>query len=301
MKLAAIDIGSNAVRLLFINVYETADGPQFIKDAMYRVPLRLGDEVFQKGKLPKEKTKELIYTMQAFKKLMKVHQPVAYMACATSAMRDAANAQHVLEKVKKKSGISISVISGQEEAEMIFSNHVEKLSTDPDSNYLYIDVGGGSTELVLMSGGQQIDKYSFNIGTLRLKHGQIKEKDWAILDKWLAQFKGKYHPLLGIGSGGNINTMIKYFGKSKKPELELGVIEETYSKLKDLSTEERILQYNMKPDRADVIVPAAEIFLRIMHQLQINKIIIPKVGLADGMVHQMYEEILKELAETDKV
>lgn len=301
MKLAAIDIGSNAVRLLFINVYDTPEGPQFVKDAMYRVPLRLGDEVFQKGKLPKEKTKELIYTMQAFKKLMKVHQPVAYMACATSAMRDASNAEAVLDKVKKKSGIRITVITGQEEAEMIFSNHVEKLSTDPNSNYLYIDVGGGSTELVLMSGGKQIDKYSFNIGTLRLKHGQIKAHDWALLDKWLLQYKGKFSPLFGIGSGGNINTMIKYFGKSKKPELELSVIEETYKKLKDLSVEERILKYNMKPDRADVIVPAAEIFLRIMQQLGIDRIMIPKVGLADGMVHQMYEEILRELEETDKI
>lgn len=301
MKLAAIDIGSNAVRLLFINVYETPEGPQFIKDAMYRVPLRLGDEVFLKGKLTKAKAKEFVHMMQAFKKLMKVHQPVAYMACATSAMRDASNAEEVLQKIRKKAGIHIEVISGQDEAEIIFSNHVEKFSKDPDSNYLYIDVGGGSTELVLMSGGEQIDKGSFNIGTLRLKHNKVSASDWAKLDSWVQKYVGKYNPLLGIGSGGNINTMIKYFGKTQKQELDRSVIEATYDKLKDLTVDERILQYNMKPDRADVIVPAAEIFLRIMKQLDIQKVLIPKVGLADGIVHQMYERILDDLAETDKV
>lgn len=299
MKLAAIDIGSNAVRLLFINVYETIDGPTYVKDALYRVPLRLGEDVFKKGKLSKSKTKDFVNTMVAFKKLMKVYKPTAYMACATSAMRDASNSEDVLDKIKKETGIKIRIISGQEEADILFSNHIEKLQPDPQHNYLFIDVGGGSTELILVSKGEMVDRKSFNIGTLRLRDNMIPDKSWRELDKWLDSYKGKYPDAIAVGTGGNINTMQKYFSKSKKLEMSCSVITDTYNALKDLSIEERILKYSLKPDRADVIVPAAEIFIRIINSLGVDSILVPKVGLADGMVHQMFEQIMQDLADED--
>ncbi len=297
MKLAAIDIGSNAVRLLFIHVYETSEGTTYVKDALYRVPLRLGEDVFTKGKLSKSKTKDFVNTMIAFKKLMKVYKPAAYMACATSAMRDASNGEEIIDKIKKKAGIKIRIISGQEEADILFSNHIEKLQPDPKHNYLFIDVGGGSTELILVSKGELVDRKSFNIGTLRLRDNMVSEKSWKELDKWLLNFKDQYPDTIAVGTGGNINTMQKYFSKSKKLEMSCSVIKETHAILKDLSIEERILKYSLKPDRADVIVPAAEIFIRITQLLEVDKILVPKVGLADGMVHQMFEEIIQSLAD----
>lgn len=296
MKLAAIDIGSNAVRLLLVHVHETKEGPTYVKDALYRVPLRLGEDVFTKGKLSKNKIKDFVNTMIAFKKLMKVYQPVAYMACATSAMRDANNGKEVLEKIKSKAGIEIRIITGQEEADLIFSNHVEKLQPNPARNYLFIDVGGGSTELILVSKGEMVDRKSFNIGTLRLREKMVSEKTWKEMDKWLGDFKEKYPDIIAVGTGGNINTMQKYFSKSKKMEMPCSTIHETYAALKDLSIEERMLQYSLKPDRADVIVPAAEIFIRITDALGTETILVPKVGLADGMVHQMFEQLIAQMA-----
>lgn len=297
MKLAAIDIGSNAVRLLFINVYETDKGPQYIKDAMYRVPLRLGEDVFKKGKLSKKKIKDFVATMESFKKLMKVHKPVAYMACATSAMREAANGEEVLKKIKKTSGIKITIISGQEEADFLFSNHIERFQSEPNKNYLYIDVGGGSTELILISNGEKIDRKSFNVGTLRLRDNQVENSEWKKMDKFMLEMLSKYNPIIGVGTGGNINTMQKYFGKSKKQELDISVIKDTFDKLNNLSTDQKIMQYNLKPDRADVIVPAAIIFLRVMETMQLTSLLVPKVGLADGMIHQMFEQIMQDISE----
>lgn len=296
MKLAAIDIGSNAVRLLFVHVHETSDGPTYVKDALYRVPLRLGEDVFTKGKLSKAKIKDFVNTMIAFKKLMKVYQPVAYMACATSAMRDASNGKEVLDKIKKKSGIKVNIITGQEEADFIYSNHVEKLQPDPERNYLFIDVGGGSTELILVSKGEMVDRKSFNIGTLRLREKMVSDKIWKEMEKWLEDFKENYPDTIAVGTGGNINTMQKYFSKSKKMEMPCSTIYETYAALKDLSLQERMLRYSLKPDRADVIVPAAEIFIRITNVLGVDSILVPKVGLADGMVHQMFEELISHIS-----
>jgi len=248
MKFAAIDIGSNAVRLIFINVYETPGGPQFVKDAMYRVALRLGEEAFLKGKISSKKEAELLSTMKAFKHLIDVHKPVQIMACATSAMRDAKNAKEIVTKVFKKTGIDIKIISGQKEAELILSNHVEKFSLDENKNYLYIDVGGGSTELILLSKGKLVDKWSFNIGTLRMTLGKVKEKHWKELDVWVDHFKGKYTPLLGIGSGGNINTIQKHFVKRKEQEVHFSDLALTLEKLETLTIDERILKYGFRPD-----------------------------------------------------
>ena len=293
MKFAAIDIGSNAVRLIFINVYETPTGPQFVKDAMYRVALRLGEEAFLKGKISKAKEEELLSTMKAFKNLIDVHKPVQIMACATSAMRDAKNAKEIVAKIFKKTGINIKIISGQKEAELILSNHVEKFQVDENKNYLYIDVGGGSTELILLSKGKLVDKWSFNIGTLRMTLDKVKPKHWKELDVWLAHFKGKYTPLFGIGSGGNINTIQKHFVKRKEQEVHYIDLQKTFDALNKLSVDERILKYGFRPDRADVIVPASQIFMHIMKRLNIETLYVPKVGLGDGMIHEMYEKMTK--------
>lgn len=293
MKFAAIDIGSNAVRLIFINVYETPAGPQFVKDAMYRVALRLGEEAFLKGKISSKKEEEMLSTMKAFKHLIDVHKPVQIMACATSAMRDAKNAKEVVAKVFRKTGIDIKIITGQKEAELIFSNHVEKFQLDQNKNYLYIDVGGGSTELILLSKGKLVDKWSFNIGTLRMTLGKVKEKHWKELDVWVDHFKGKYKPLYGIGSGGNINTIQKHFVKRKEQEVHYSDLKHTLEKLEGLSIDERILKYGFRPDRADVIVPAATIFMHIMERLNIDTLYVPKVGLGDGMIHEMYDNLTK--------
>ena len=294
MKFAAIDIGSNAVRLIFINVYETPTGPQFVKDAMYRVALRLGEEAFLKGKISKPKEAEMLSTMKPFKHLIDIHKPVQVMACATSAMRDAKNAKEIVAKIYKKTGIDIQIISGKKEAEFILSNHVERLQLEERNNYLYIDVGGGSTELILLSNGIVVDKWSFNIGTLRMALNQVKPKHWKELDVWIEHFKGKYQPLTAIGSGGNINTIQKLFVKRKNAEVHLEDIQNAYTVLSSLSIEERILKYDFRPDRADVIVPASQIFIYIMTRLNINVLFAPKVGLGDGMIHEMYEKMAKK-------
>ena len=293
MKFAAIDIGSNAVRLLFVSVIETATGPHFVKESMIRIPLRLGEEAFLAGKLSKEKLKKLLQTMQAFQKLMKVQEVDMYKACATSAMRDASNARKAIEMVYKKTGIDIEIISGQREAELIFSNHAENFTKDPDKNFLYIDVGGGSTELVLISKGKLVDKWSFNIGTLRLKHNKIKESHWLEMDAWLQKHTAKYSPLYGIGSGGNINSVIKYFGKSNSKEVDRDTLLKTYNTLSKKSPEQISIDYGLRTDRADVMVPALEIFKRIMEVTNMPSVLVPKLGLPDGMVHEMYERSLK--------
>ncbi len=294
MKFAAIDIGSNAVRLIFINVYETPSGPQFVKDAMYRVALRLGEEAFLKGKISKAKETEMLSTMKAFKHLIDIHKPVQVMACATSAMRDAKNAKEIVQKIYKKTGIDIKIISGQKEAKLILSNHVEKFSLEENKNYLYIDVGGGSTELILLSNGKLVNKWSFNIGTLRMTLDKVKPKHWKALDLWIDHLKGKYQPLLGIGSGGNINTIQKHFVKRKGEVVHLEELQNTYNTLRSMTLDERILQYSFRPDRADVIVPAAYIFMYIMKRLDMDILHVPKVGLGDGMIHEMYDKISKQ-------
>lgn len=286
MKYAAIDIGSNAVRLIFTNVYHTPEGKQYIKDAMYRVALRLGEESFTRGSFSKSKIEDMLSTMKAFKNLIDVHKPKKIMACATSAMRDATNSQEIVDLVLKKTGIQIEIISGQREAEFVLSNHVELYDFKEHTNYLYIDVGGGSTEIILLSGGKTIAKRSFDIGTLRMCMGKVKDKQWEKLETWLLEINSTYSNIQGIGVGGNINSIQKLFANSKTIATK-HTIETTIHKLEKLSIEERIIQYQLKPDRADVIVPAAKIFNFIMGKAAIENLIVPKVGLGDGMIHYM--------------
>jgi exopolyphosphatase/guanosine-5'-triphosphate,3'-diphosphate pyrophosphatase len=289
MRFAAIDIGSNAVRLIFVNVYKTENGREYVKDAMYRVALRLGEEAFNNGYFSKKKIEDIVATMKAFKHLIKVHNPVQVMACATSAMRDAQNSAEVVDLVYKKTGIRIDIISGQKEAEFVLFNHVEVLDIQHHINYLYIDVGGGSTEFVLLSSGKTIAKKTFNIGTLRLSMDKVKDKQWAKLAEWLVEIKLQYKDIQGIGVGGNINSIQKLFAASKNTLVSKKAIETAIQKLEKLSMEERMIQYKLRPDRADVIVHAAKIFDFIMEKAEINSLMVPKVGLGDGMIRYMAE------------
>lgn len=292
MKLAAIDIGSNAVRLLFMNVYETENGPKFIKDSIYRVPLRLGEDAFLHQKITDEKLEEFIKTMKVFKNLIEVHKAPYYLAMATSAMREAKNSAKVIQKIKEKTGIELQIITGDEEADIIFSNHIEEL-LEPEKNYLYIDVGGGSTEFIIISKGKMIDKASFNIGTLRLKNKMITEKDWTQLKNWLTGHEQIKEGIEGIGSGGNINFVLKTFTKSKRTNLSRDIIETCYRMLKIVDREEMEIKLEIRPDRADVIVHALEIFRKIMTWTNMHTIHVPKSGLPEGIIKKLYTQLKK--------
>ncbi|MCO5232495.1 MAG: exopolyphosphatase [Chitinophagales bacterium] len=300
MRLAAIDIGSNAVRLLLVHVMESEGTPIFIKEALHRVPLRLGEDVFSHGRIGEDKANHLFDTMIAFQHLMKVHQTEAYLAYATSAMRDAENAQELIKKIKEITEIKIKVITGKEEADVLFSNHIEQLQPHPEYHYLFIDIGGGSTELVLVANGQMKDRQSIDIGTLRIRGSKDSAEKFNELDKKIKKIKNQYSPLILVGSGGNINTLQKYFHKSKKQDMPCSLIEDTYFNLKDLSVEERILKYSLKPDRAEVIVPALQIILRITNALAAQKIIVPKIGLSDGMIRILYKNLRSDIPSRTK-
>lgn len=293
MKFSAIDIGSNAVRLLFCNVFESKSGPVFKKASLIRVPIRLGEDAFIHGNISKEKADRLVKTMQAFKILMEVHEVVGYRACATSAMREASNSAAIVMRLYKEAGINVSVIDGQTEAAIIFANHIAE-SVDSSGSYLYIDVGGGSTELTLFSNNKIIASHSFNIGTIRILHGQIKKDDWEHLKSWIARHVACYKDVTAIGSGGNINKLNKLVKKKDHKPLEVEKLKEVAEYLSGFTYEERIEVLGLNPDRADVIIPAARIFLTIMKAADIKQVLVPEIGLSDGLVHQMYEEYLHQ-------
>jgi exopolyphosphatase/guanosine-5'-triphosphate,3'-diphosphate pyrophosphatase len=274
-----------------MNVYETPDGPFFYKNAIYRVALRLGEEAFLKGKISESRTSALIKTIKAFKHLIEVHQIDDFRACATSAMREASNGSKVVDRVKEKTGIDLQIISGDLEADIIFDNHIEKLLSTGDHNYLYIDVGGGSTEMILMNDSEMVDKWSFNIGTLRLKHDMVSQRTWNEMRSWLYQFRNQYSPLKGIGSGGNINHILKHYSKSKRQVLSLDIIETCYRMLKVIPDIDKQMKLGMREDRADVIVPALEIFRKVMDWANMEEIYVPKFGLPEGIIKQLYLSI----------
>lgn len=290
MKLGAIDIGSNAVRLLIMSVFEGSEGPIYVKENIYRLPLRLGEEAFLIGKFSDQKVKDLIEAMQAFKNILNIHKVDKFVACATSAMRDASNGKQVIKKIKQATGIEIEIISGQLEAELIFANQLSSVPFEEDEAYLFIDVGGGSTELVLISDGKLVDKWSFNIGTLRLKHDRVSKEEWKEMRNWLQKFKNKYKNIKGIGSGGNINYILKNHARNKNNILSSEVIEVCYSMLKVIPDVEKQVNFKMRADRADVIVPALEIFKKVMNWLDIDEIYVPKLGLPDGIIKQLYKK-----------
>lgn len=294
MKLAAIDIGSNAARLLITDVIENNDGkPQFTKLNLVRVPLRLGFDVFEKGEISKPRIGMIIQTMKAYSHLLNVYGVTHLKACATSAMRDARNSPDVIRKVKLETGISISIISGDDEAAYVYENHIAE-NLDKEHSYLYIDVGGGSTELTFIADGKLRYKESFNIGTIRLLKNMVDELHWdEMRDHIKTNTKSKW-PVIVIGSGGNINKIFSISKKKDGKPLSHELLKDYYKEFSSVSLEERIRIYKMREDRADVIVPALQIYINVMRWAGIEEIYVPKIGLADGLIQILYEEIKKK-------
>jgi len=291
LRLAAIDIGSNAARLLISDVVNGPQGnPEFIKAALVRAPLRLGFEVFDKGEIPPNKVEKVVKTLKSYKLLLDVYEVTHVKACATSAMRDATNGADIIKKVKAETGIEIKIISGQEEASLIYENHIAENMTK-DESYLYIDVGGGSTELTFFSDGKLVFKESFNIGTIRLLKNQVNESLWDEMKEFIKQKTKGYHHVTAIGSGGNIN---KIFSLSKRKEgkpLSLDLLRDYFKEFSNLSVSQRMTLYHLREDRADVIVPALLIYINVMRWADTEEIYVPKIGLADGLIHTLYEEV----------
>ena len=289
--MAAIDIGSNAARLLISDVIIGPQGnPEFIKAALVRAPLRLGFEVFDKGEIPPNKVEKIIKTMKSYKLLLDVYEVKHVKVCATSAMRDATNGVEIIRKVKAETGMEIKIISGQEEASLIYENHIAENMTKEES-YLYIDVGGGSTELTFFTDGKLVFKESFNIGTIRLLKNQVSEAMWDEMKEFIKEKTKGYHHVTAIGSGGNIN---KIFSLSKRKEgkpLALDLLRDYYKEFSNLSVNQRMTLYHLREDRADVIVPALLIYINVMRWADTEEIYIPKIGLADGLIHTLYEEV----------
>lgn len=291
MKLAAIDVGSNAARLLIQEVSTTTHGkPEFVKLSLVRVPLRLGFDVFESGTISREKAKKFITTIKAYKNLLDVYEVEHLITAATSAMRDADNAAEILEEVKKETGIDIRVITGEEEATYIYENHFADNLTAEES-YLYIDVGGGSTELTFFSDGRLVTQRSFNIGTIRLLKNQVSQAQWAEMKNFIREKLRGHHHITAIGTGGNIN---KVFSLSKRKEgkpLSLSMLRDYYKEFSALTLQQRISMYNLREDRADVIVPALLIYINVMLWAEAEEIFVPKIGLADGLVQMLYARV----------
>ena len=293
MRLAAIDIGSNAARLLISEVTETpVASPTFTKLNLFRVPLRLGFDVFENGIISPERTTMVLETMQAYHHLLRVYDVHHVMACATSAMRDASNSAAIIEAVKTATGINIEVISGDLEASIIYENHVAE-NMDTNNSYLYIDVGGGSTELTFFADGKLAFKQSFNIGTIRLLKEQVAENLWMEMKETIKTKTKGFKKIVAIGTGGNIN---KVFSMSKKKEgkpLDLTLLRDYYKELSSFSLADRIRLYNLREDRADVIVPALQIYINVMRWADAEEIMVPKIGLADGLIQHLYDMVKK--------
>lgn len=289
MRIAAIDIGSNAARLLINEVTEPKKGkPEFMKLNLLRIPLRLGIDVFTQGKIGAEREEMVISSMKVFSDLMKIYKVEHYRACATSAMRDAKNGAEIIDAVKKTSGIDIEIISGDEEATLIYENHVAE-GLDKDSAYLYIDVGGGSTELTFYENGAMKYEHSFNIGTIRLLNNLVNDEHWKEMKEEIRKNINSKKPVVAIGSGGNIN---KIFSMSKTKDgkpMSAAYLKKCYKEMKGLTVAERMSRYAIREDRADVLVPALEIFNNVMTWSDIDKIFVPKISVADGLIHRIYD------------
>jgi exopolyphosphatase / guanosine-5'-triphosphate,3'-diphosphate pyrophosphatase len=291
VKLAAIDIGSNAARLLISEVTkQPKQDPVFNKINLVRVPLRLGFDVFETGEISKPKVKMLMQTLKAYQHLLEAYQIKHVYACATSAMRDARNSKDIIRKVKFETGIEIKVISGQEEASFIYENHVAE-NLDTDHSYLYIDVGGGSTELTFFANGTLVSKESFNIGTIRILKDQIHDETWEALKDYVKKNIKSALPSIAIGSGGNITKILSMSKTKEGKPLALDLLKDYYKELSSVNVEDRMNLYGLKEDRADVIVPALLIYIQVMKWANIDEIYVPKIGLVDGLIHHLYDKV----------
>lgn len=291
MILAAIDIGSNAARLLICEVTVYKDGTiDYTKLNLLRVPLRLGFDVFDKGYISDEKKKELIETLKAYKLLMGIYKVEALKACATSAMRDATNGPEILKEIKQETDLDIRIISGREEANIIYETHIAENLSD-NKSYLYIDVGGGSTEVTLFSQNNTIFKESFNIGTIRLLHKKVANEQWEQMKWYIKTHVRDYQPIEAIGTGGNINKIFSISKRKEGKPLTLELLKDYHKELSYSTLEDRKHLYHFRDDRADVIVPALQIYISIMRWSLADEIYVPKIGLADGLIKILYNEM----------
>jgi exopolyphosphatase/guanosine-5'-triphosphate,3'-diphosphate pyrophosphatase len=276
-------------------VYDDNGKLAFKKAELIRVPIRLGEDSFLNGKISTRKADKLVTAMKAFKNLIDVYDAVDYRACATSAMRDAENGHDVVARVRKEAGIKIEIINGKTEADIIYSNQVAE-HLDKDNNYLYIDIGGGSTEITLFSKNKIVVSQSFNVGTIRMLHDKIDKEYWSYFKNWVQEISKGYKPLIAIGSGGNINKLFKMSGRKPNKAMPVSKLKSLCELVESYSYEDRVKVLGMNPDRADVIVPASKILLSVLKKADIEKIIAPQIGLADGIVHQLYEKHKEKLA-----
>ena len=293
MILAAIDIGSNAARLLICEVVGKGKEIAFNRLNIVRIPLQLGFDVFETGFIGSKKKKMLIDTIKAYKQLMKVYEVEHYMACATSAMRDAQNSKEIIKEIEDDINIEIEVISGKLEAEIIYENHIAEL-LDSDDSYLYMDVGGGSTELTLYHNNELVLQESVNIGTVRLLTNKVSNESWDDLKEICKNIAKKYEHITGIGSGGNINKIFSLLRSKDDKYLQANAVKDMYKDIQQLNVEERMKKYNIKKDRAEVIVPALLIYNNIFKWCNIEQVLVPKIGLADGLIHHLYDQVLNE-------
>ncbi len=289
LKIAAIDIGSNAIRLLIEEARSGTEGDNFDKISLVRVPLRLGTDVFTQGRISDFTLEQLTKAMKAFGYLIELHHVVAFRACATSALRDALNRAEVIQHLQHHSGIKIEILSGDEEANVIFGNFfAQKLNKY--ENCLFIDVGGGSTELTLIKKGNRIKSRSFQLGTVRLLTATAPLKEWDLAHDWI-QKELDTNRLIAIGTGGNINSLFKLLGRKSDDKISLKNIRNQYSILKSMTYEQRITRLKLKSDRADVIIPACEIYMQMMEWAGIEEMVVPKIGLADGLIIQQFNDL----------
>ena len=292
MKFGAIDIGTNAARLL-VGEIEHEGGHSFVKKISYtRVPLRLGEEVFEDAKISKKKTEDFVKTIQAFKLISEIFDVKQLRAVATSAMREATNSKKIIEKILIETGVEIEVISGDVEAELIFSTFL-LLDFDKTLPFLVIDVGGGSTEVSVFESGERIASKSFEIGTIRLLKGKVKNDVWSNIHEWIAEHVDLNSSHKIFGTGGNINKVHKILGVGQMESVSLEKMKDLRDKLGSLTLIQREDEYQLKPDRADVILPALDIYIYILDELKSSQLIVPKIGLSDGMIYQMYLDSTK--------
>ncbi|HCZ10003.1 MAG: exopolyphosphatase [Flavobacteriaceae bacterium] len=293
-KFAAIDVGSNAIRVLISNIIESKEGVYFQKNALVRAPIRLGEDSFTLGEISKKNIKRMVKAMRAFKLLMKVHGVSHYQAFATSALREANNSIEVIDHVKKKAGIKIEIIDGRKEAEVIsYSKLSEFLNSQ--KTFLFVDVGGGSTEFTIIDEGKRISSKSFKIGTVRLINDLVDDRVWKAIQGWIEKNAKPYRKITLIGSGGNINKLFKLSNIKEGKPLSLIKLNQIYLELESLTYEERLLKFELNPDRADVIIPAAKIYLKSLEWSGGQKIYVPKFGLSDGMIKYMYKNGKKKI------
>ena len=289
-KYAAVDIGSNAIRLLITTVIEKEGYPtQFKKTSLVRLPIRLGADVFLKGSVSQGNYKRLLDAMHAYSLIIKTHNVVAFRACATSAMREAKNGQQIVSKLKAATGIDIQIIDGTDEAAIIASTDLKQLISD-DKVFLYVDVGGGSTEFTVFANGKNIASHSFKLGTVRIINGMVEDVTWQQAKNWVTWHTKAYSKINVIGSGGNINSIYRFSEKKVGQPLSYLFMSSFYEKVKQYDYNQRVFELKMNPDRADVIIPATRIYLSAMKWAKAKNMYVPKIGLADGIVKQLYNE-----------